>query len=104
MKFLRRMLSASSLVLCAGAVNAASAQRPTRADTTVTPLPGLLARAGAEQCPGRDDPRARALWERMSSRYSVELDSASLWTSLRASSGYVDAGSLFHFDTVASNR
>jgi hypothetical protein len=104
MRISRRAAHLALLALSVTAFTEASGQRPTRPDTAATPLPGLIARADAEQCPRDDDPRARALWERMRSRYSPELDSASLWANLRASSGYVDAGALFQFDTVFSNR
>jgi hypothetical protein len=81
-----------------------SAQRTTSADIAPTPLPGLVARGESGQCSRHDEPSARALWARMSRRYSSEFDSASLWTTLHASSGYVDANSLFRFDTASSNR
>ncbi|HEV7589193.1 MAG TPA: hypothetical protein VGO40_13845 [Longimicrobium sp.] len=81
----------------------AAAQR----DTTragATPLPGIVARGERDACPTRDDPRARALWERMRARYDTGLDSASMWTEMRASSGYVASGALMRFDTVPSER
>lgn len=93
--------------LLAIAATPAAAQRVPGVDTTragATPLPGIVARAEAEACPGRDDPRARALWTRVRGLYDAGLDSASMWAEMRASSGYVAAGSLLRFDTVPSNR
>jgi len=95
------------IVACAAAVAWAAAPAAAQRDTTragATPLPGIVARAEREACPARDDPRARALWEGMRARYGAGLDSASAWTSMRASAGYVASGSLMRFDTVPSER
>ena len=98
----QRALTLSCAALACAAVPAA-AQRDT-ARAAATPLPGIVARAEREACPGRDDPRARALWIRMRERYDLSLDSASMWTEMRASAGYVPSSGLFAFDTVDSNR
>lgn len=96
-----RMLACAALVV--GASTSALAQR----DTTragATPLPGIVARGEAAACPGRDDPRARALWTAMRERYDAGQGSTSMWTEMQASSGYVASGSLMRFDTVPSNH
>jgi hypothetical protein len=103
MKLLRPTCILACATLSAWAAVPAAAQR----DTTragATPLPGIVARGEREACPGRDDPRARALWERMRARYDTGLDSASAWARMRASSGYVASGALMRFDTVPSER
>lgn len=68
------------------------------------PLPGIVARAEREACPGRDGPRARELWTRMRARYEGGLDSVSTWAEMHASSGYVASASLMRFDTAPSNH
>ncbi|SOD03171.1 hypothetical protein SAMN05216486_10854 [bacterium JGI 053] len=102
-----KLLRSTCILACAAlsaweAVPAAGQRDTTRAGAT--PLPGIVARGDREACPGRDDPRARALWEAMRARYDTGLDSASAWTRMRASSGYVASGSLMRFDTVPSER
>jgi hypothetical protein len=108
---MRRAACSVALLLACAALSAwaavpAAAQR-IPVDTTragATPLPGIVARGERDACPARDDARARALWTRMAGRYDRGLDSASTWTRMRASSGYVASGSLMRFDTVPSNR
>ena len=105
MKRLRPACILSCAALSAWAVPASAQRVPV--DTTragATPLPGIVAQAEREACPARDDPRARALWTRMAARYDRALDTASVWTRMQASSGYVASGSLMRFDTVRSNR
>jgi hypothetical protein len=95
-------------LLLAAASDPAAAQRvPSTVDTSragATPLPGIVARAEREACPARDDPRARALWSRVRESYTPGLDSASMWTEMRASSGYVTSSALQRYDTARSNR
>jgi hypothetical protein len=78
-----------------------AAARAQRADT----LPGLTARAERADCTARDEPRARAAWERMRGLYSRAGDSVSLWTAAMASTqGEVPPERLLRFDTASSNR
>jgi hypothetical protein len=102
-----RAVAFSVAAMLAGALTPAAAQRVPPADTSragATRLPGLVAQAEAEACPGRDDPRARALWTRMREHYEVEMDSASMWVEMQASSGYVASAGLLRFDTVPSRH
>jgi len=81
-----------------------SAQRTPPDSSGTRPLPGIVAVGARGSCPTRDDPAARAVWERMRARERGTLDGASLWTTMTVSSGWVDRDHLFHFDTLASNR
>lgn len=67
-------------------------------------LPGIIATGERELCRSRDDPAARAAWERMRARHGAALDGMSLWAEMRISSGWTDRRGLFHFDTLASER
>lgn len=67
-------------------------------------LPGIVATGQRELCRSRDDPAARAAWERMRARHGAALDGMSLWAEMRVSAGWVDRRSLFRFDTLASER
>ncbi|MFL5386608.1 MAG: hypothetical protein ACJ8GN_29260 [Longimicrobiaceae bacterium] len=95
------------MLACAAIFVAASTPARAQRDTSragATPLPGIVARGEAAACPGRDDPRARALWTAMRGRYDPALGSASVWAEMQASAGYVASASLMRFDTVPSNH
>lgn len=51
-------------------------------------------------CPRRDDPRARALWQRAASRYDVELSAGGLWGSGRRFAAIVPTDSVGLIDTT----
>jgi hypothetical protein len=86
----RRVLLVSLLVLIAAP---AAAQRTHAID-------GVVARGEQEQCARRDDPRARAAWERLRARYDTASDTLSLWSAVNVATGVVPPSRLGQFDTV----
>jgi len=74
------------------------------AQAQVDTLPVLVAEAAGSSCAGADDPRARAVWNVLRSRYAADAQSVSLWTEMAVYGGWVPAARLADYDTTSTMR
>lgn len=98
---------ACGLLLGCSSSDALAQTRTPQRDTVppVRTLPALIAQASRGECTSRDEPGARAVWERLRDRYSRSADSLSVWTTrLVNSAGWIDDAGLHRFESAESNR